>query len=142
MKKFIAVFMISALTIGSVISANAGEINDKIKLSSIASTQSTYFNVIWGGDLDGNYNLVADFVSRKGVGIKNLDNPQIDYEVRSVDSNNRETVIMSSRYLGINTYDGIGGGLEGRHLKVYVKTSTGQNIYTKVQVTDNIDYFD
>ena len=138
MKKFIAIFMISALSISSAISVSAGEVTDKIKISGnalSALSNSEYTRRIWSGYLDSNYKCIYTFTSSKGLGVKNLDSPQIDYYVE--DSTGRRVIV--AKHVGYDCGDGVDEGYEGERFRVYARSSTGKRVSSKILITDNIE---
>ena len=139
MKKFIAIFMISALSISSAISVSAGEVTDKIKISGnalSALSNSRYTTRIWEGYLNSKYKLIYVLNSSKGVGVKNLADPHIDYYV---EDSTGHRVIDNAKNVSINNGDGIGAGLEGERLEIWARSSTGERVSSKILITDNLD---
>ena len=139
MKKFIAIFMISALSISSAISVSAGEVTDKIKISSNALStlaNTRYTKRVWSGYLDSTYKCIYTFTSSKGLGVKNLDSPQIDYYVE--DSTGSR--VIDAKCVGYDFGDGVDeAGLEGERLEIYARSSTGQRVSSKILITDNLE---
>lgn len=138
MKKFIAIFMISALSISSAMSVSAGEVTDKIKISGnalSALSNSEYTRRIWSGYLDSNYKCIYTFTSSKGLGVKNLDSPQIDYYVE--DSTGRRVIV--AKYVGYDCGDGVDERYEGERFRVYARSSSGKRVSSKILITDNLD---